>query len=350
MKAKFLTKAGRVGYFILFLILLAAEVGSVYIALTDFSEETSVFAVAAVVWLIPALLSLLTVLFSSGAELTLERGKLTGRWRDREFSCPLSDVQMLYCNTSKKGGDYLYLRTSQGSYHFLGMRNAEQMRDAIAAALPLPADCVNLSDSMLEDRKKAKKKIYIGWSLAVVAMGALLIGAGIVGVICLRCNLPIYLSAGAFILVMIVSVILSVVFGKSSWYHLQWERLQKEINRRKIGNIDQYPEGYTDVVKVIYYLDYMARLIICRTDGGYTLTEECWEDEGDPPKWMTDEDYAQAHDPDEDDLDEADDEEEDDDDLDEDETPRHFATMEALEEYLQEEYAFLGFDEIVYFD
>jgi hypothetical protein len=65
---------------------------------------------------------------------------------------------------------------------------------------------------------------------------------------------------------------------------------------------------------------------------------------------MTDEDYAQAHDPDEDDPDEDDDEEEDDDDFDEDETPRHFATIEALEEHLQEEYAILGFDETVYFD
>jgi hypothetical protein len=230
------------------------------------------------------------------------------------------------------------------------MRNAEEMRDAIAAALPLPADCVNLSDSMLEDRKKAKKKIYVRWSLSVLAMIALLIGVGIVGVICLRRHLPIYLTVAAFILVMIVALSLSVVSGKSSWYQLQWERLQKEINRRKIGNIDDYPEGYTDVVKVIYYLDYEARLIVCHIDGGYTLTEECWEDEGDPPKWMTDEDYAQAHDPDEDDPDEDDDEEEDDDDLDEDETPRHFATMEALEEYLQEEYAFLSFDETVYFD
>lgn len=348
MKAKFLTKAGRVGHFILFLLLIAAEVGSIYIVLTDFSEETSVFAVAAVIWLVPALLSLLAVVFSSGAELTLERGRLTGRWRGREFSCPLSDVQMLYCNSSKKGGEYLYLRTSQGSYHFLGMRNAEEMRDAIAAALPLPADCVNLFDSMLEDRKKAKKKIYVGWSLSVLAMIALLIGVGIVGVICLRRNLPIYLTVAAFILVMIVAMSLSVVSGRSSWHQLQWERLQKEINRRKIGNIDQSPEGYTDVVKVIYYLDYMARLIICRTDGGYTLTEECWEDEGESPKWMTDEDYAQAHDLDEGDPDEDDDEDEDD--LDEDETPRHFATMEALEEHLQEEYAILGFDETVYFD
>ncbi|MBQ7324587.1 MAG: hypothetical protein IJW98_02470 [Clostridia bacterium] len=348
MKAKFLTKAGRVGYFILFLLLIAAEVGSVYIVLTDFSEETSVFAVAAVIWLIPALLSLLTVIFSSGAELTLERGKLTGRWRGREFSSPLSDVQMLYCNTSKKGGDYLYLRTGQGSYHFWGMRNAEEMRDAIAAALPLPADCANLSDSMLEDRKKAKKKIYVGWSLSVVAMGALLIGAGIVGVICLRRHLPIYLSVGAFILVMIMAMALSVVSGKSSWHHFQWERLQKEINRRKIGNIDDYPEGYTDVVKVIYYWDYEERVIICHTDDGYTLTEEFWEDDVDSPKWVKDEDYAQVHDPDGDDLDE--DEEEDDDDPDEDETPRHFATIEALEEHLKEEYAILGFDETVYFD
>ena len=348
MKAKFLTKAGRVGYFILFLLLIAAEVGSVYIVLTDFSEETSVFAVAAVIWLIPALLSLLTVIFSSGAELTLERGKLTGRWRGREFSSPLSDVQMLYCNTSKKGGDYLYLRTGQGSYHFLGMRNAEEMRDAIAAALPLPADCANLSDSMLEDRKKAKKKIYVGWSLSVVAMGALLIGAGIVGVICLRRHLPIYLTVAAFILVMIVAMALSVVSGKSSWHHFQWERLQKELNRRKIGNIDDYPEGYTDVVKVIYYWDYEERVIICRTDDGYTLTEEFWEDDVDFPKWVKDEDYAQVHDPDGDDLDE--DEEEDGDDSDEDETPRHFATIEALEELLKEEYAILGFDETVYFD
>ena len=336
MKAKFLTKAGKAGHFILFLLLMVAEAGSVYIALTNYNEETSVFAAAAVIWPIPALLSLLTVIFSSGAELTLERGRLIGRWRGREFSCPLSDVQMVYCNSAKKGGEYLYLRTGQGSYHFLGMRNAEQMRDAIAAALPLPADCVNLSDSMLEDRIKAKKKIYVRWSLSVLAMIALLIGAGIGGVICLRRNLPMYLIAGVFILVMIVAMALSVVSGKSSWHQLQWERLQKEINRRKIGNIDDYPEGYTDVVKVIYYLDYEARLVICRTDEGYTLTDETWEEEGNPPKWVKDEDYLHENDID---LD-----------LDEDETPPLFATVEELEEYLQEEYAILGFDETVYFD
>ena len=327
MKAKFLTKAGRVGHFILFVILLAAEVGCVYIALTGSTEEASIFAMGSVVWIIPAILCLIAAILSGGAELTLERGRLTGRWRGREFSCPLSDVKMLYCDISQKGGDYLYLRTSEGSYHFFGMRNAEEMRDAIAAALPLPADCRNASDEMLADKHKERKKIATRWNLLMLAVLVLLVAMGIAGLVCLSRNAPIYLSVGSCALVMILAVCLSIVSGRAYWSKQEQIRLSKEINRRKIGGVEDYPKGYNDVVKVIYYLDYEARLVIYRTEEGYTYHEEYWDNEEveNAPYWQKDE-------------------------YDTEDRPPVLATMEELDDYLYEELGILGFDETVWME
>lgn len=335
MKAKFITKAGRVGYWILFLILAAAEVGSIYIALTDSIDEAPIFAVASVVWIIPAILCLRTAIFSVGAELTLERDRLTGRWRGREFSCPLSDVTMLYCLSSKKGGDYLYLCTKEGSYHFLGLTNAEAMRDRIAAEIPLPADCKNASDDLLQTKLQEKKRIAAKWNWLVLVVGLLLVVTGGGGLFALAKKLHLLIALSCIVVAVIAVIGLNRISGIAYWYNLLRNRVKKEITRRKIGSIDDYPKGYTDVVKVIYQEGYAFRVIVQRVEEGYICIDEYWDDELDPPAWVKDEDL---------DLDEEPmgGEEED--------TPTFFKTLQEADEYLAEEWSCLDVDETVYFE
>lgn len=350
MKAKFISTAVRVGYFILFLILVAAEVGSIYITLTDFNEETAIFAASTVIWIVPAILCLLTAILSGGAELTLDRGRLAGTYRHREFRCAVADVKMLYCHSSKKGGEYLYLRTSEGSYHFFGITNAEEMRNRIAAELPLPADCRNASDELLQTRLNEKKRIFAKWNGLTIAVALVLVAAGGGGLFALAKKLHLFIALSCAAVAVIAAICLTRISKIASWHKLLRDRLHKEFTRRKIGNIDDYPKGYTDVVKVIYQENYEFRVIVRKTEEGYVCVDEYWNEELDPPAWEPDVADINWSDVVGELFNEDEDEDEEEETEDGDDSPKVFKTMKELDEYLDEEGSVFDVEEIVYFE
>ena len=161
----------------------------------------------------------------------------------------------------------------------------------------------------------------------MVAVVLLALAAGLGGIFILARELSYVLASAVFGLAMILILCLSIVSGRAYWSKQEQIRLSKEINRRKIGGVEDYPKGYKDVVKVIYYLDYEARLVIYRTDEGYTYHEEYWDNEEveNAPYWQKDE-------------------------YDTEDRPPVLATMEELDDYLYEELGILGFDEIVWME
>ena len=217
MKAKFLAKAGRFVNWLALVILLVCEVYACVVVLTNFNQETAIFAVAGVVALIPTVVCFLNARYSSGAELVLQKDRVIGKWRGKSIDCPLATITKLYASGNEKDGGYLHLCTTQGNYCFFGMLNSTQMADAICAALPLPAQCRNASDELLLEQLKEKKRMTTRWGILTVAVALLALAAGVGGILVLARELSYLFAIVAFGLAMVLVLCLTVVSGRGYW-------------------------------------------------------------------------------------------------------------------------------------